>query len=1691
VSFYNKKEKTSQDYDAVSIKVASPDKIRSWSFGEVTKPETLNYRTLKPEKDGLFCEKIFGPEKDFECSCGKYKKRSAQNIICDRCGVEVTTSRVRRSRLGHIELAVPIAHIWYMKSAPSKIGVLLDLTISKLERVLYYESYIVIDPGDSIAPYEKYDLVDTNEYYEKRDSFGPNFKARMGAEAIKELLEEIDLNELVDELKVAIISEASSLKKQKFIKKLKIADAFLKSGIRPEWMILEVLPVLPPTLRPLVALEGGRFATADFNDLYRRVITRNNRLKQLLEIHAPEVILRNEKRMLQEAVDALIDNSRKSRPVKGRGNRALKSLTDQLKGKQGRFRQNLLGKRVDYSGRSVIVVGPHLKIHQCGLPKEMALELFKPYIIEKLDKYSEGEKIRSSKKLVEKKQPQIWKILEEVIADYPVLLNRAPTLHKLGIQGFMPVLTENKAIELHPMVCTPFNADFDGDQMGVYLPLSQESQLEARTLMLASRNLLLPANGKLAMAASQDIVLGCFYLTTTKTGDKAPELDKVQSGKAKLRSFASFEEIVLAYEYEETLRNKKGREEDNERLNLHTWIKTKDKNDKPIITTVGRVIFNNIIPDHDEIEFQNYAFDKGKLNDIAMIAYKKVGQARTAVFLDDMKELGFRYATRAGVTFSYSDIVVPKQKNKIIEDTEKEAKEIFNIYQNGGITAKERTSKIIDKWKSATEKVSEVLMKDLEQDRNGFNSIYMMYLSGARGGKDQIKQLGGMRGLMAKPTKTTGSTEAEVIETPIKSNFREGLTVLEYFISTHGARKGLADTALKTAEAGYLTRRLVDVAQNCIVTEMDCGTIEGLEVTDLKEGIETIQTLQSRVDGRFAAEDVKDNVTDEIIARADEYIDEAKAKRIQDHGITKVKIRSVLTCESKKGICQKCYGKNLGNNKLVTYGDPVGIIAAQSIGEPGTQLTLRTFHIGGAASTDIAKAEVSSDYDGIVKFVKLNLVKNKKGEFISVSHIGRIQIVKDGNTDEVLGDYKVEYAATITTKDKTKILKGQQLFTWDSYNNPTIAVSEGILKHDNFIKDVNYKEEFNEVTGQREITIIESKDRSKQPQFTITSKETKKIDRIPLQSGMIVEIGDGAYVHAGEILGKSSRVTAKQGDITGGLPRVQDLFEARQPKDKAIITFISGEVTIGELSKSGRTISINPKGEESIQPLDKPITSAFDAKVTDIDKEAGTVTLEKETKVSDEVKTSKTTKTKSADSGEILSDVVGKVSKISKTKTEHIITITLDKPIKATTAGKVSIDAETSDISIGTEILALSAGTVSISVNKKGSVVTVSSATKKGKDKDDGKAENYTIPTGYDCSVCAGDKVKKGDIIAFKGLLHQIPSHHTVSVSDGDDITKGTILSSECEYRLPIKNSVSVKQGDAVKAGTKLAGIDSEVKAATPKPATERQEITLTPKHVIKVKVGDKLKKGDIISDKILAPAPGGEPVNYIVPPGKKVIVHQGDIVESGDALSDGTLDPHDILAAKGIKAAQQLILDEIQQVYRKQGVKIDDKHISIIIRQMFRKVRIKDPGHTKFLEGEPVEKDLVIEENKRVETEELRDREGNIIPGVGATFEQMLLGITKSSLMTESWLSAASFQETTKVLTEAAIAGKIDYLEGLKESIILGHRIPVGTGTRYYADLVEKEMQKGKSLKEIIQHLAHQDATLEGDVDLDTLMDY
>ncbi|MCB5223981.1 MAG: DNA-directed RNA polymerase subunit beta' [Candidatus Cloacimonadaceae bacterium] len=1467
------------EYDLVRIKLASSETIiNEWSHGEVTKPDTLNYRTLKPEKDGLFCERIFGPERDYECACGKYKKKRFQNTVCDRCNVLVTSSRVRRTRMGHIALAVPIAHIWFVKSAPSKIGTLLDMTVKDLERILYYESFIVIDPGDT--PYEKYELIEVDEYYEIRDKVGDNFIAMMGAEAIRELLERIDLHNEALNIRSRLKMEKAALHKQKLINKLRIVDAFIKSGNKPEYMVMEALPVLPPTLRPLVPLEGGRFATADFNDLYRRVITRNNRLKQLLDIRAPEVILRNEKRMLQEAVDALIDNSRKARPVRGRGNRPLKSLTDQLKGKQGRFRQNLLGKRVDYSGRSVITVGPELKLYQCGIPKEMAVELFKPYLIERLQKMGEADKVKNAKKLIEKKQPEIWSILEDVIKDYPVLLNRAPTLHRLGIQAFMPVLTDDKAIQIHPMVCVPFNADFDGDQMGVYVPLSHEAQIEARILMLSTRNLLLPSNGRLAMAANQDIVLGCYYLTMEVT----PEPTDITT----LRHFYGMDEVIAAYESQEQTYSVKGEVPGERELDLHTWIRVKIDGEY-IVTTVGRVVFNQIIP--AEVGFQNLIYDKGKLNDLAMQCFDAVGQWRTAQFLDELKEVGFGYATRAGVTFSFSDIIVPKRKDEIIDQSEEDVKKVFDLYQKGGITESERFGRVVDLWKKTTVRVTDEMMEDLSHSRSGLNSIYMMYKSGARGSKDQIKQLGGMRGLMDKPAKIGATGGAEVIETPIKSNFRDGLTVLEYFVSTHGARKGLADTALKTADAGYLTRRLVDVAQNATISKEDCGTGRGIHMNILKEGNEVVATLAERIQGRTAVDDVIDPVTGKILVHSGQEISNKMARTIQNHGVIAVHVRSVLTCEAERGICAKCYGRNLATQKPATIGDPVGIIAAQSIGEPGTQLTLRTFHIGGAASTATDLAEVASNHDGIVKFDRMNTVTNIDDQLISVSHLGRILVCEEEDESKVLEEYKVEYAATVHVRDGQKIAMNTKILSWDQFNNPLISTGKGVLHYENFIKDITYKEEYNDITFSHDIVIIESKDRKKQPQFRIVGESGSSV-LIPLPTDLVVRVTDGSFVHTGDILGQTSRMTIKQRDITGGLPRVQDLFEARVPKDKAKISDIEGTVTIGGLKKTGRDIFVTPPNG-------------------------------------------------------IVAPIGGKILVQSDEFVNQIV-ILPEKAVYAEKNGKVTIIEE------------------------------------------DGK------------------KV----------------------ISVGRRTTKPII------YQVPRGMQILVENDQNVRAGNPLCG----------------RVIPIPPLQESIFETDDMVKKGQFLAGR-----------RYSIPTGKRIIVHQGDFVESGDALSDGPFDPHDMLV-KGVIEAQIMILNEVQEIYRKQGVKIDDKHIGVIIRQMFKKVRITDSGSTSFLEGDVVDKVMVEKENREIMQ----------FDKTPAQFEQMLLGITKTSLLTDSWLSAASFQETTKVLTKAAIEGRIDRLEGLKESIIIGHRIPVGTGAKIYNNQIEEAVSTGETVAQIIDRFAH-----------------
>jgi DNA-directed RNA polymerase subunit beta' len=1325
-------------FDAIRIRLAPPEKIRNvWSSGEVKKPETINYRTFKPERDGLFCARIFGPTKDYECACGKYKRMKFAGVICDKCGVEVTRARVRRERMGHIELASPVSHVWFFKGLPSRIGQLLDMSLRDLEKILYFEEYVVLEPGPSNL--KKKDLVTVDKYRKLAEEYGPDkIRVGMGAEAIRELLRDLNLDELARELRTQMLSETSVQKRKKVVKRLKVVDAFLKSQNKPDWMILEVIPVIPPELRPLVPLDGGRFATSDLNDLYRRVINRNNRLKRLMELRAPEIIIRNEKRMLQEAVDALFDNGRRGRVITGPNNRPLKSLSDTLKGKQGRFRQNLLGKRVDYSGRSVIVVGPQLKLHQCGLPKKMALELFKPFILRKLEEKGLASSIKAAKKMVEKERPEVWDILEDIIKEHPVLLNRAPTLHRLGIQAFEPILVEGKAIEIHPLVCTAFNADFDGDQMAVHVPLSHEAQLEAQILMLSSNNVLSPANGAPLVIPTQDMVLGIYYLTKERKGAKGED-----------RAFAGMEEVRLAYDAEE--------------VDLQARIRVRGLNgqvpEELVETTVGRVLFNEIVP--AVLRPVNKELKKKEITTLVAACYHRLGNAETVKFLDDLKDIGFRYASLSGLSIGIDDMRTPSSKHDLIETARRQVIEIDQQYQDGVITNGERYNKVVDVWAHVTEEIADEMFRELESDEQHgeFNPIFMMADSGARGSKQQIRQLAGMRGLMAKPS-------GEIIETPITSNFREGLTVLEYFTSTHGARKGLADTALKTADSGYLTRRLVDVAQDVIVSEQDCGTVKSIDATPLVEGGEIIQSLKDRVLGRVAAEDIRDPFSDEVIVRAGTEIDEELAGRIEDAGLERVKIRSVLTCEAKRGVCIMCYGRNLAAGRLVELGEAVGIIAAQSIGEPGTQLTMRTFHIGGTARITV-QSKHETKHGGIVRYHNIRTVVNRDGDLIVMNRNGELAVVDEKGREKER--YPVVYGAKIKVRDGKKATAGQVLVEWDPYTTPILTEVSGKLVYRDIEEGVTIRDEIDEVTGLASKVVIEDQTGQRQPRVSIkeiaeaTGGEERTIGSYPLPVKAHLLVADGALVSAGEVIAKIPRETTKTKDITGGLPRVAELFEARKPKEQAVITEIDGIIRFAGVVKGMR---------------------------------------------------------------------------------------------------KIEVEAE-----------------------------------------------------------------------------------------DG-----------------------------------------------------ERRE--------------------------------------YLVPRGKHITVREGDRVKAGEPLMEGSENPHDILAVLGDKQLQEYLVNEVQEVYRLQGVTINDKHIEIIVRQMLRRVRIEEVGDTDFVVGELVDRFLFQEENEKVLA----------ASGRPATAKPILLGITKASLSTDSFISAASFQETTRVLTEAAISGKVDDLRGLKENVIVGRLIPAGTGLDLYA---------------------------------------
>ncbi|HWX19427.1 MAG TPA: DNA-directed RNA polymerase subunit beta' [Candidatus Binatia bacterium] len=1323
----------------VAISVASPEAIRSWSKGEVKNPETINYRTFKPEKGGLFCERIFGPVKDWECSCGKYKRIKHRGVVCDRCGVEVTLARVRRERMGHIELAVPVCHIWFFKCMPSRIGLVLDMTARNLERVIYYEDYMVIDAGST--PLKQNQLLSEHEYREARETYGAEaFLAKMGAEAVRDALAKVDLGKQIDHLQVAMTETKSKQIRKKIAKRIKLLQGLQSSKSRPEWMILTVLPVIPPDLRPLVPLEGGRFATSDLNDLYRRVINRNNRLKNLLQLKTPEVIIRNEKRMLQEAVDALFDNGRHGRAVTGAGNRALKSLSDMLKGKSGRFRQNLLGKRVDYSGRSVIVIGPELKLHQCGLPKKMALVLFEPFIIRRLKELGYVHTVRSAKKMIERQTTEVWDILEEVTRGHPVLLNRAPTLHRLSVQAFEPQLIEGEAIRIHPLVCTAYNADFDGDQMAVHVPLSVEAQIEARLLMMAPNNIFSPSSGRPIITPTQDITLGCFYLTAEPRTVRPADPNQMPL-------FGSKTEAIFAY--------------GDGAVRTHQWVrlanpdvgkKTEfgDANKKVIETTVGRVIFSEIWP--PEMGFANKSVKKSELGDLIWKCYKICGHEKTVTMLDKLKELGFREATKAGVSIGIDDMIIPKEKEQEIEAAQKQIREVEKQYRKGVITPGERYNKIIDIWTHCTDQIANVMLKTLDhnQGKKEYNPVSLMVDSGARGNRQQVRQLAGVRGLMAKPS-------GDIIEKPILSNFREGLTVLEYFISTHGARKGLADTALKTADSGYMTRKLVDVAQDVIIREDDCGTTNGIWVQAIYEGEDEVVKLSERLIGRHSCDDVANPLNPkELLVRANEEIDEVKAKLIENSRVERVKIRSVLTCESKHGVCVNCYGRNLATGAKVKLGEATGIIAAQSIGEPGTQLTMRTFHIGGVSQGQFKQPQIKAKFEGTVRYNELRLVELEDGNNIVLNKNGTVSILADDGRE--LEQHNVVIGAVIAVKDGGKVKKGETFVQWDPYNVPILSEKAGRVKFADIIEGVTMKQEMDETTGQEAMVVIEHKE-DLHPQIVILDDKGEAVANYPIPSGAHIVVAEDDKIVAGTLMAKTPRKTSKTKDITGGLPRVAELFEARRPKDAAEISKIDGIVDFGASVRGKRCIVIKDQ--------------------------------------------------------------------------------------------QTSVEEE------------------------------------------------------------------------------------------------------------------------------------------------------------------------------------------HLIPIGKHVIVFKGDYVKKGQQLTEGPIDPHEILDICGPQELQEHLVNEVQEVYRLQGVTINDKHIEIIVRQMLRKVRITEPGDTTFLWGEQVDKLEFEEENSRVEK----------MGGKPAEAQPVLLGITKASLETESFLSAASFQDTTRVLTEAATRARVDYLRGFKENVIMGHIIPAGTG--------------------------------------------
>lgn len=1549
---------TNKRFTRISISLASPDSILSRSYGEILKPETINYRSFKPEKDGLFCEKIFGPTRDWECHCGKYKRIRYKGIICDRCGVEITLKNVRRERMGHITLATTVVHIWYFRSTPSKIGYLLGMGTKDLEKVIYYESYMVVNPGNTglkvkeLIPENEYVRIMgefKDEYYDLDDTDPGKFVARIGGNAIKELLKRIDLQTLSKELRYQVKVDTSVQRKNEALKRLKVIEAFIpREGDvinRPEWMVLDVIPVIPPELRPLVPLEGGRFATSDLNDLYRRVIIRNNRLKKLIEIKAPEIILRNEKRMLQEAVDSLLDNGRRAMALRSDGNRPLKSLSDMLKGKQGRFRQNLLGKRVDYSGRSVIVVGPELKLHECGLPKTMAVELFKPFIIRKLVERGLAKTVKNAKKQVDRKGKEIWDILESIIEDHPVMLNRAPTLHRLGIQAFHPILVEGKAIRIHPLVCTAFNADFDGDQMAVHVPLSFESQIETKLLMMASRNILSPASGRPVITPSQDIVLGCYYMTKVRQGAK---------GEGKM--FSSPEEVIIAF--------------NNGQLEVHAKIKVRI-NKRIIETTPGRVLFNQEMP--QELGYINELLTKKRLEEFVAQAYRKLGLHKTATMLDKLKDFGFRSCTQAGLSVGLGDVIIPPEKEALVASAFAQVDEIQKLYERGIITEGERYNKIIDIWTHTSNNVAERMIEGLSKSKQGFNPLFMMIDSGARGSKEQIRQLAGMRGLMNKPQKSMTGQIGEIIESPITANFLEGLSVLEYFISTHGARKGLADTALKTADAGYLTRRLVDVAQDVIITQDDCGTILGIETSALKEGEEVIESLHDRILGRVAVDDILDPVTEDILVEAGSMIDEAAADVIAETSIESIRIRSVLTCETRRGVCAKCYGRNLATGKMVNIGEATGVIAAQSIGEPGTQLTLRTFHLGGTASRIAAESEMSAKHSGRVQFENMKFLEREDGEIIILGRNGKIIILdKD---ERAIAQNKVPHGSHLLVKDGDQVKRGQILFKWDPYSSFILSDYTGKVKFVDVEKNVTYHEDIDDTTGKIHRLISETRNRNLNPVIQIM--EENNLGEYILQSGAVLMVREGQEINKGDIAAKT--LTQTISSESHGKVKFVDLRENANYHEE--VDDITGKVYW--IITESRYKNLNP----CIHIVDSE------------GKKVGSYNLQvgMEVFVENEQEVKK-------------GDVLAKVWNSTVSEYSGYVKF---KDIEKNVNLRHDADEDSE----------LKHWVITETKNKNlNPIIQIVEETSRG---------SYNLPIGAILMVEEGEKIQHGDVLV------KLPRE----IGKTRDITGGLPRVAELfEARRPKDPAV-------------ISEIDGEVHFGTVKKGVREL--------IVSGKAGDKK--------------------TYLIPYGRHILVQDSDQVEAGERLTEGAVVPHDILRIKGANAVQEYLVNEIQEVYRMQGVRINDKHCEVIVRQMLQRVKVEDPGDTMYLESDQVDRLRFIEENERManmviilipndtrykdgeiviryEIERINDRlvrQGKIPaetrPARPATFQPLLLGITQASLSTESFISAASFQETTKVLTDAAIEGKIDYLEGLKENVIMGHLIPAGTGLKKY----------------------------------------